>query len=94
MTVRREWLNIFKATRLFEAWLGAQTVLVPSALTRKHEEMAKTPFHFLRGTFYRWAQVWPEVCREVADAPRVLAVGDLHVASWEEWRKKARRVSE
>ena len=79
-------MNIVKATRLFEAWLGAQTTLVPRALTRKHEEMAQTPFHFLRGTFYRWAQVWPEVCQEVADAPRVLAVGDLHVASFGTWR--------
>lgn len=79
-------MNIFEATRLFEGWLGAQTTLVPSELKRKHEKMAKTPFHFLRGTFYRWAQLWPAVCGDVADAPRVLAVGDLHVASFGTWR--------
>ena len=79
-------MNIIKATRLFERWLGTQTRLVHRELTRKHEVMTATPFHFLRATFYRWAQIWPEVCRDVADAPRVLAVGDLHVASFGTWR--------
>ena len=36
-------------------------------------------FLFLRGTFYRWAQLWPVFCAE-------LSVGDLHVNSFETWR--------
>ena len=29
----------------------------------------RTPFSFLRGTFYRWAQVWPQACEPLMDAP-------------------------
>ena len=48
--------------------------------------MAEHPFTFLRGTYYRWAQVWPEVCPELAKAPEVLAVGDLHIENFGTWR--------
>ena len=43
-------------------------------------------FPFFRATFYRWAQLWPEVCAECADAPVILAVGDLHVENFGTWR--------
>jgi uncharacterized protein (DUF2252 family) len=43
-------------------------------------------FAFYRATFYRWAQQWPHVCGELRHAPRVLAVGDLHVDSFGTWR--------
>jgi hypothetical protein len=59
---------------------------VESELTAKHEQMKTNPFLFFRGTYYRWTQVWPVVCEEVAKAPRVLAVGDLHVGSFGTWR--------
>ncbi len=36
-------------------------------------------FAFLRATFYRWAQIWPDVCDDLRRGPRVLAVGDLDV---------------
>ncbi|MBV8436695.1 MAG: DUF2252 family protein, partial [Silvibacterium sp.] len=39
-----------------------------------------------RGTFYRWAQVWPKVCAELARGPKVLATGDMHVNSFGTWR--------
>ena len=39
-------------------------------------------FPFFRATFYRWAQLYPEVCADCADAPEVLAVGDLHVENF------------
>ncbi len=43
-------------------------------------------FMFFRATYYRWAQIWPQVCPELANAPRVLAVGDLHVENFGTWR--------
>ena len=48
--------------------------------------MAESPVQFLRGTFYRWTQLFPEICPELGKAPAVLAVGDLHIASFGTWR--------
>jgi uncharacterized protein (DUF2252 family) len=79
-------MNIIKATHRFEEWLGRHTPLVKPDLQLKHERMAETVFPFLRATFYRWMQIWPEVCPDLAKAPRVLAVGDLHVENFGTWR--------
>jgi hypothetical protein len=79
-------MNIVKATRRFEQWLGRHTPLVKLDLGLKHQHMAEAVFPFLRATFYRWMQLWPEVCRDLAKAPRVLAVGDLHVENFGTWR--------
>ena len=79
-------MNIVKATRYFEEWLGRQTTLVKSDLRLKHLRMAESPFPFFRATFYRWMQLWPEICHDLAKAPRVLAVGDLHVENFGTWR--------
>lgn len=66
--------------------------ILPSDLRSKHEQMKETPFGFLRGTFYRWAQLWPSVCAHLSNAPRVLAVGDLHVNSFGTWRDAEGRL--
>jgi len=79
-------MNIVKATHRFEEWLGRHTTLVKPDLRLKHQRMAEAVFPFLRATFYRWMQVWPEVCPDLAKAPRVLAVGDLHVENFGTWR--------
>jgi hypothetical protein len=79
-------MNIVKATHRFEEWLSRHTRLVESDLRLKHERMAEAVFSFLRATFYRWMQVWPEVCSGLAESPQVLAVGDLHVENFGTWR--------
>ena len=79
-------MNVVKATRQFEDWLGQHTNLVKPDLRLKHASMKESVFMFLRATYYRWAQMWPEVCPEVAKAPQVLAVGDLHVENFGTWR--------
>lgn len=79
-------MNVAKATRHFEEWLGQRTPLVKKDLRLKHSNMTLAVFPFLRATYYRWAQVWPEICPELAHAPRVLAVGDLHVENFGTWR--------
>ena len=48
--------------------------------------MRESAFPFLRATFYRWMQVWPEVCPDLVKAPHVLGVGDLHVENFGTWR--------
>ena len=79
-------MNIVKATHRYELWLGQWTPLLKPDLRLKHRRMAEDPFSFLRATFYRWIQVWPEVCRDLCEAPQVLAVGDLHVENFGTWR--------
>jgi hypothetical protein len=79
-------MNIVKATRRFEEWLGRHLTLVKPDLRLKHQRMAEAAFPFLRATFYRWIQLWPEVCPDLSKAPRVLAVGDLHVENFGTWR--------
>ncbi|MGB8064396.1 MAG: DUF2252 family protein [Candidatus Sulfotelmatobacter sp.] len=79
-------MNIVKATRRFEEWLGYRTDLVKKDLRLKHASMKEAVFPFLRATYYRWAQVWPEVCPDLAKAPHVLAVGDLHIENFGTWR--------
>jgi uncharacterized protein (DUF2252 family) len=54
--------------------------------------MAESPFVFLRGTFYRWVELWPLVCPKLVDTPRVLAVGDLHVENFGTWRDAEGRL--
>jgi hypothetical protein len=85
-------MNVVKATRQFEDWLGRRTDLVKKDLHFKHENMKAAVFPFLRATFYRWAQIWPKVCPELSKAPRVLAVGDLHVENFGTWRDSEGRL--
>ncbi len=79
-------VNIVKATDKYERWLGKQIRLIDKDLERKHSAMAADVFPFLRATFYRWMQLWPEVCTDCAGAPQVLGVGDLHVENFGTWR--------
>jgi hypothetical protein len=83
-------MNIKRATKQYEDWLAAHTQLVPNDLALKHKRMAQRNdqgmFMFFRATFYRWAQIWPELCAELVQAPTVLAVGDLHVENFGTWR--------
>jgi uncharacterized protein (DUF2252 family) len=86
-------MNIQTATKSYENWMRSCTTVVEAHLRSKHKQMRKSPFLFFRGTFYRWAQVWPEICADLRDAPAVLAVGDLHVGSFGTWRDGEGRLS-
>jgi hypothetical protein len=79
-------MDIKKATQAYEAWLGARIPLIDADLRLKHQRMAQSAFPFFRATFYRWVQLWPQICPEAAGAPSVLAVGDLHVENFGTWR--------
>ena len=78
--------NIESVTASYEAWMRSCANILQSDLRSKHEQMKETTFGFLRGTFYRWAELWPSVCSDLCSAPKVLAVGDLHVNSFGTWR--------
>ena len=82
-------MTFIEATCDYEAWLAAAIPepLVRADLDLKHRLLADPadPFPFFRGTYYRWARHWASA-GPAADAPRVLAVGDLHVANFGTWR--------
>jgi uncharacterized protein (DUF2252 family) len=85
-------MDILEATTAYERWLGTQLPLLRGDLDLKHRLMAGDVFAFLRATFYRWAQQWPPTCPELSAAPRVLAVGDLHVENFGTWRDAEGRL--
>ncbi|HEX3628049.1 MAG TPA: DUF2252 family protein [Verrucomicrobiae bacterium] len=79
-------MDVKQATTAYEAWLGKKIPLLPADLKLKHQRMTEGVFPFLRATFYRWAQLWPEHCPELTNTPVALAVGDLHVENFGTWR--------
>ena len=79
-------MDILTATKAFDRWVSGLIPVVKSQRSKKHNLMASSPVQFLRGTYYRWAQVFPEVCAVLQEAPVVLGVGDLHIASYGTWR--------
>ena len=85
-------MNIFKATADFERWLAKRLPIIRQDITLKHTHMAEAAFPFFRATFYRWIQLWPEVCGDLAKAPAVLAIGDLHVENFGTWRDEEGRL--
>jgi len=85
-------MNIFKATADFEHWLAGQLPLIRQDLALKHQHMAEAAFPFFRATFYRWLQLWPEICPDLVHAPAVLGVGDLHIENFGTWRDEEGRL--
>jgi hypothetical protein len=85
-------MDIKQATAAYETWIAKQIPLVAADLKLKHQRMAEGAFPFLRATFYRWAQLWPAHCPELANAPQTLAVGDLHVENFGTWRDSEGRL--
>src|SRR5262245_28862392 len=83
---------IFTATIDYEDWLSRQVDVVRADLRFKHRQMKSSLFAFLRATFYRWGPLWRETCPDLVDAPRVLAVGDLHVENFGTWRDTEGRL--
>src|SRR5262245_39529640 len=79
-------LPVMQATEAYEAWLRKRLDVVEADLQYKHQQMKASLFAVLRGTFYRWAALWDETCPDLAKAPRLLAVGDLHVQNFGTWR--------
>lgn len=87
-------MSIETATREYEAWLSGFASLHQQDVEHKHREMAssKSAFPFLRGTYYRWVQLWMKHAGGLAEAPTVLGVGDLHVENFGTWRDREARL--
>ncbi len=85
-------MQIDEATRSYEQWLATHMPLIQADLALKHAAMRHDALSFLRATFYRWMQLWPAICADVATAPALLAVGDLHLDNFGTWRDKEGRL--
>src|SRR5260370_36483073 len=85
----RVQMKITRATQSYEAWLGERIVVLPGDVKKKHAEMAKDVFPFLRAPFYRWMQLWPVVCAAENPAPKVLAGGARGAANFDPRRDRA-----
>ncbi|MCE0496512.1 MAG: DUF2252 domain-containing protein [Methylacidiphilales bacterium] len=85
-------MDIVQSTRRFEKWLRRRITVVEDDLEYKHAQMRADPFFCFRATFYRWAQLWPEVCPKLARGPRVHTVGDLHIENFGTWRDAEGRL--
>ncbi len=88
----RSEIGIVEATARYEAWLAERIPLIKPDLEHKHRAMSAGIFPFLRATFYRWAARWRALAGDVARAPTVLAVGDLHVENFGTWRDAEGRL--
>jgi hypothetical protein len=84
--------DILESTRSFEAWLRRRIPVVEADLAYKHQQMRADPFLFFRATFYRWAELWPLRCPDLARGRSVLAVGDLHLENFGTWRDAEGRL--
>ena len=86
-------MSIQSVTKSYEGWMRECTNVVDADLRAKHRQMKEDPYYFLRGTFYQWIQIWPEICPDLAHGvPKVLACGDLHVGSFGTWRDAEGRL--
>ena len=87
-------LDIHRSTKRYEAWLRKELggSLVAKDLRRKHKKMRKDAFSFLRATYWRWAETVLEACPDLASAPSVLAVGDIHLENFGTWRDAEGRL--
>jgi hypothetical protein len=85
-------MDILQSTRDYEKWMGEHTDVVAADLRYKHVQMKASLFAFLRGTFYRWVQLWNEHCPKLNRVPQVLGVGDLHVENFGTWRDPEGRL--
>jgi hypothetical protein len=81
-------MNIVRSAEAYESWLREQLQdeLVEKDLDKKHEKMAGGRFPFLRATYWRWAETIFDVCPDLADAPVLLAIGDIHLENFGTWR--------
>jgi len=88
------------ATERYEAWLGDHLNIVEGHLEHKYQKMRdQGVFTFLRGTYYRWAELWDSERKALlrsgllsSGAPPVFAIGDLHLENFGTWRDREGRL--
>ena len=77
-----------QSKRRYESWLrkALGQDFVAADLAKKNRDMKDSAFVFLRGTYWRWAELSLELFPHLTNAPSVLAVGDIHLENFGTWR--------
>lgn len=61
--------------------------LVGRDLRQKHDRMARDALHWLRATYWRWAEAAPGLLpKRLLKVSEALAVGDIHLENYGTWR--------
>jgi hypothetical protein len=82
-----------ESQRRYERWLAAHVDEIWARdLREKHARIRESPFVFLRGTYWRWAETILTACGDLADAPAVVGVGDIHLENYGVWRDDEGRL--
>jgi uncharacterized protein DUF2252 len=84
--------DVVSATRSYERWMASHIAVIQKDLALKHQRMSESPFVFLRGTFYRWVELFPSACSDLMESPQLTAIGDLHVENFGTWRDREGRL--
>src|SRR5512144_2503666 len=87
-------MTILQSVARYETWLRAQLGpdIVEKDLDEKHRKMRDSPFVFLRATYWRWAETILRICDDLASAPVVIGVGDIHLENYGVWRDEEGRL--
>ena len=86
-------MNIVQSSAAYEEALRRATKVDEKGLRQKHEAMAGDVFSHLRATYYRWVELFPMNCPELAKSGSpILGVGDLHVQNFGTWRDAEGRL--
>lgn len=76
----------------YERWLRRHCKVVEEDVVQKHDRMRRSPFDFLRATYFRWAARIEAICPALLDAPKTLCVGDTHLENFGTWRDGQARL--
>jgi len=79
------------STPRYEAWLAQYCKIDDVGLAAKREKIKAAPFPFLRGTFYRWPHHFAAVKPRIAQAAKILSIGDTHIENFGTWRDEEGR---
>ena len=85
-------MDIIQTTFAYEKFIQKNIRLLKDELALKHAKMSESRFAFLRATYYRWAQLFPIVLSNLNNAPRIVAIGDLHLENFGTYRDKEKRL--
>ena len=88
-------MNVVEATASYESWLRRRlSVVLEEDLALKPSGWPGIASRFLRATYYLWlARLTEHAWRDLADAPAVVGVGDLHVENFGCWRDSEGRLA-
>lgn len=82
-----------ETTAAYERWRERRIPIVAADLALKHEKFRESPFAMFRGSYYRFFRQFQRHLPQVARAPAVVAVGDLHIENFGTWRDRDARLA-